>query len=107
MMRNMIAAALIVGWSASAGAQAIQKINPDGLGTPQTYTHVVKAGKLVFIAGQVGAGRDGNVVGPGMTEQLDQVLKNLAVALKSQGADFSHVAKITIFVTSIEEFRAP
>jgi enamine deaminase RidA (YjgF/YER057c/UK114 family) len=65
----------------------------------------VKAGKTLYIAGQVGAGPDGKVVGPGMAEQLDRVLTNLGVALKSQGADFSHIAKITIFTTSIAEFR--
>jgi enamine deaminase RidA (YjgF/YER057c/UK114 family) len=107
MRKTATLAAVILAAAATAGAQQLQKINPEALGTPQTYTHVVKAGKLVFIAGQVGASADGKVVGPGMAEQLEQVLKNLAVALKSQGADFSHVAKITIFVTSIDEFRAP
>ncbi len=66
-------------------SQQLQKYNPEGLSTPQTYTHVVKSGKLLFIAGQVGSGPDGKVVGRGMREQLDQVLKNLAIALKSQG----------------------
>jgi enamine deaminase RidA (YjgF/YER057c/UK114 family) len=91
----------------TAGAEQLQKINPEGLSTPQTYTHIVRAGKTLYIAGQVGATADGKVVGPGMAEQLDQVLKNLATALKSQGGDFSHVAKITVFVTSIDAFRAP
>lgn len=90
----------------SAAGEQLQRINPEGLSTPQTYTHVVRAGKLLFVAGQVGAGPDGRVAGAGMSEQLDQVLKNLAVALRSQGADFAHVAKITVFVTSIEEFRS-
>src|SRR6266545_4572037 len=99
-MRNPIAAAaLVLALPALAPGQQLQKINPEGLSTPQTYTHLVKAGKLLFIAGQVGAGPDGKVVGPGMKEQLEQVLKNLTLALRSQGADFSHVAKITIFVT--------
>jgi enamine deaminase RidA (YjgF/YER057c/UK114 family) len=86
-------------------AQQLERTNPPGLSTPQTYSHVVKAGKTLYIAGQVGAGPDGKVVGPGMTEQLDRVLTNLGLALKSQGADFSHIAKITIFTTSITEFR--
>jgi enamine deaminase RidA (YjgF/YER057c/UK114 family) len=86
-------------------AQQLERINPDGLSTPQTYAHVVKAGKTLYIAGQVGAGPDGVVAGPGMAEQLDRVLTNLGLALKSQGADFSHIAKITIFTTSIAEFR--
>lgn len=90
-----------------ASAQKLERINPTGLSTPQTYTHIIKAGKLLFIAGQVGATPDGKIAGPGMKEQLEQVLKNLGTALKSQGADFSHVAKITVFVTSVSEFRAP
>ena len=103
-----IAVATVVIGTAATGAarQQLQRINPPGLSTPQTYSHIVKAGKLVFIAGQVGAKADGTVVGPGMKEQTAQVLGNLQAALKSQGLDFSHVAKITIYTTSINEFRA-
>jgi 2-iminobutanoate/2-iminopropanoate deaminase len=87
----------------------LEKSNPKGLPTPppQTYTHVVKAGNLVFIAGQIGVGSDGRVVGPGMKEQTEQVMLNLTTALASHGADFSHVAKMTTFVTSVQEFRDP
>ena len=42
-----------------------------------------------------------------MVEQVEQVLKNLQIALKSQGADFSHVTKITIYTTDVDAFRAP
>ena len=84
----------------------MEKSNPEGLSKPTTYTHVVKAGKLLFIAGQTGANAEGKIPA-GMKEQLEQVMMNLATALKSQGADFSHVAKMTTFVTSISEFRAP
>jgi enamine deaminase RidA (YjgF/YER057c/UK114 family) len=87
------------------GGQQLERINPAGLSTPQAYSHVVKAGKTLYIAGQVGAGPDGALAGAGMAEQLDRVLTNLGLALKSQGADFSHVAKITIYTTSIAEFR--
>lgn len=94
--------------AAPAGAQQLERVNPPALGTPQAYTHVVKVGKLLFIAGQVGTdATTGQVAGPGMKEQLERVLENLKIALASQGADFRHVAKITIFVTSIDEFRAP
>ena len=88
-------------------AQALQHINPPGLSTPTTYSQIVKVGKTLYIAGQVGARADGTLAGESMLTQLDQVLANLQTALKSQGADFSHVAKITIFVTNIGEFRAP
>ena len=94
---------------ASAAAQKLEKINPPGLSKPApgTYTHIVRSGKLLFIAGQTGTNAEGKVVGPGMKEQVEQVYANLLTALKSQGADLSHVVKTTTYVTSISEFRAP
>ena len=91
----------------AAGAQGLQRINPPGLSTPTTYSHIVRDGKTLYIAGQVGADAEGKVVGPAMTQQLEQLLKNLQIALKSQGADFSNVAKINIYVTDVDAFRAP
>lgn len=90
-------------------AQTLERNNPQGLSRPQpgTYTHVVKSGKLLFIAGQTGVDANGKIVGPGMKEQTEQVFANLMAALRAHGADFSHVAKTTTFVTSISEFRAP
>jgi enamine deaminase RidA (YjgF/YER057c/UK114 family) len=94
---------------APVAAQKLEKINPPGLSKPAsgTYTQIVRAGKLLFIAGQTGTNSAGRVVGPGMKEQVDQVFANLLTALKSQGADFSQVVKMTTYVTSISEFRAP
>ena len=93
--------------SITLSAQGLQRINPPGLSTPTTYSHIVRDGKTLYIAGQVGADAQGKVAGTGMVEQLEQVLKNLQIALQSQGADFSHVAKINIYVTDVEAFRAP
>lgn len=92
---------------ASVGAQAIQRINPPGLSTPTTYSHIVRVGNTLYIAGQVGADAQGKIAGPGIVEQLEQVLKNLQTALKSQGADFSHVVKITTYTTDVDAYRAP
>ncbi len=97
---------ILLGASA-VSAQSLERIIHLGLSKPTTYSHIVKAGKTLYIAGQVGAKPDGSIAGDTMVAQLEQVLANLQIALKSQGADFSHVAKITIFVTSIDEFRAP
>ena len=106
---RLITLIAIVFVSAAAGllaGQRLERINPAGLSAPQTYAHIVKAGNLLFIAGQVGATADGKLAGQTMKEQTEQVLKNLETVLKSQRLDFSHVAKITIFTTSIAEFRA-
>jgi reactive intermediate/imine deaminase len=109
MTRTVVIAvsiAAVVTAAAGSAPEQLQRINPQGLSRPETFSHVVKAGNLLFIAGQVGATADGQVAGPGMKEQTEQVLENLQAALKSQGLDFAHVAKITIYTTSIGEFRA-
>lgn len=107
MKPAIVTFAAIVLTSLTLSAQTLQRINPPGLSTPTTYSHLVKVGKTLYVAGQVGTKPDGTIAGETMLAQLDQVLANLQTALKSQGADFSHVAKITIYVTSITEFRAP
>jgi enamine deaminase RidA (YjgF/YER057c/UK114 family) len=61
-----------------------QLINPDGLPTPPTYTHVIVAAgsKVVFIAGQEPEDAQGNLVGPGdLAAQARQVFANLGRAV--------------------------
>jgi enamine deaminase RidA (YjgF/YER057c/UK114 family) len=106
MQRVFILILVVLSVSAIVARQRLERVNPKGLSTPQTYAHIVKAGKMIFIAGQVGASADGKIAGSGMKEQTEQTLRNLQTALTSQGLDFSHVAKITIYTTSISEFRA-
>ena len=106
-MKRLLPTILFLLGAGRAQAQKPEWINPDGLSKSPGYTQVIKAGKLVFIAGQTGVMADGKVAGPGMKEQYEQVLNNLATALKAQGLDFSHVAMTTTFVTNIEEFRTP
>ena len=91
----------------SLRAQQLQRINPDGLIKAPNYTQIVKSGKLLFISGQTGVTPDGKLVGPGMKEQVDRVLSNLETAVKSQGGDLSNIAKTTVYVTSMDEFRTP
>jgi enamine deaminase RidA (YjgF/YER057c/UK114 family) len=109
MKYTLTVVALLSLGALAAAAQRLEKTNPPVLSKPNpgTYTHVVKSGKMLFIAGQTGVDAAGKVVGSGMKEQTEQVMINLLAALKSQGADFSHVAKTTTFVTSISEFRSP
>ncbi|MPZ21343.1 MAG: reactive intermediate/imine deaminase [Luteitalea sp.] len=105
VMPLMAGILLAAGATVRAVDQALERTDPPGVSKPQTYSHVVRAGNLLFVAGQVGFDADGKLVGPGMSEQYEQLLKNMKTVLASQGADFSHIAKITVFVTSIDEFR--
>lgn len=82
---------------------ALERINPSNLAQPRGYTHVVKAGNTVYIAGQVGRRPDGTLAGSDIGSQTDQVFKNLRAALASVGAGFEHMTKITVFLTHRED----
>lgn len=78
-------------------------INPEGLPTPETFSHVIVStgNKMVFVAGQVAEDSSGNVVGAGdMAAQARQVFANLGRALAAGGARPSQVTKLTIFVAN-------
>jgi enamine deaminase RidA (YjgF/YER057c/UK114 family) len=78
-------------------------INPEGISTPQTYSHVIVAtgSRLVFIAGQVAEDSQGNLVGHGdMTAQARQVFANIGKALAAAGAEPRQITKLTIFVAN-------
>ncbi len=101
-----LAVLLPILFGATASAQQIERKNPEGMTQPTGYNHLVKAGNLMFIAGQVALDGEGNVVGEGdMVLQVRQVLENMKTVLASEGADFSNVVKINIFTTDIDRFR--
>ncbi len=106
MQRKLAVALSVFLFALLAHAQKLEFTNPSGMTLPERYTHVVKAGKLLFISGQVGRNGDGQIVGPGMREQLDQALANITTALQSQGADIRNIAKITTYVTSMVEYQS-
>src|SRR5215831_12600086 len=75
-------------------------INPQALGRPPGYTHVVEVtapGRIVYIAGQLGVDRDGKVVGD-FRRQAVQTFENLKTALAAVGAQFRHVVKFNNYL---------
>lgn len=88
----------------------LECINPEGLPTPETYTHVIAAtgSRLVFIAGQEPEDKQGNLVGPGdLSIQAHQVFANLGRALAAAGARPDQVTKIAIFVVGFRREHLP
>src|ERR1700684_2910917 len=86
-------------------APQIQILNPDSLGKPLgQYSQVtrVKASEFLFIAGQVGADRDGNAAADFDT-QCAQVFANLGAALPSQDATFANVVEFTTYLVHSQD----
>ena len=79
----------------------LKLINPDGLPTPRSYTHVAIAtgSTMIFVAGQVADDADGHLVGPGdLARQARQAFANVGRCLAAAGARPDQVARITIYV---------
>jgi enamine deaminase RidA (YjgF/YER057c/UK114 family) len=71
-------------------------INPPTLPQAPGYTQVVetRAGRTVYISGQVALDAAGNLVGVNdLQAQATQVFTNLAAALAAAGANFGQVVK--------------
>jgi enamine deaminase RidA (YjgF/YER057c/UK114 family) len=90
----------------------IERFQPEGMDVRMqegraAYSHVVTvsgAGKLVYIAGQLGRDAQGNIVVGGMRGQLEQTFKNLENCLAAAGATWADVVKTNTFVTDYAAF---
>jgi len=85
----------------------IQYVNPSNIAPPRGYSHVVKDGNTVYIAGQVARDCDGKTVGVADAKaQMKQVCRNLGDALAAVGGNLSHLVKINVFMTHREDIPA-
>jgi enamine deaminase RidA (YjgF/YER057c/UK114 family) len=84
---------------------SIQILNPDTLGKPLgQYSQItrVKASEFLFIAGQVGADKDGKAAAD-FDAQCSQLFANLGAALASQGAGFANVVEFTTYMVHSQD----
>jgi 2-iminobutanoate/2-iminopropanoate deaminase len=69
------------------------------------YNQAVKAGGLVFVAGQLGLEPGAKeMVGPGIAEQTEQVLQNLRAILEAAGSSLDKLVKTTVFLQNLDDF---
>ena len=68
------------------------------------FTHVVRAGRLVFVSGCVATDGDGRVVGGSdVVAQTRQTLENIKRCLAAAGATFADICKVTVFLRNIDD----
>jgi len=70
------------------------------------YSQAVRTGNLLFISGQIALipGTD-LLANISITEETEQVMKNLQSILKAEDVDFKDVVKTTIFLTDMSYFN--
>lgn len=68
------------------------------------YTDAVREGDLVFVSGIVPVDGGGNLVGgDDVAAQARKVFENMGEVLAAAGCTFADVAKVTVFLTDVDD----
>jgi 2-iminobutanoate/2-iminopropanoate deaminase len=71
------------------------------------YSQAVVAGGLVFASGQIPLDpATGQFVEGGVSEQTEQVLRNVSKVLEAAGSGLDRVVRTTVFLADMEDFAA-
>ncbi len=84
-------------------------INPESLGAPRGYSNGVLTdgrGRLLFIAGQVAWNEEQRIASDDLVEQFDRALANVLTVLTEAGGQPDQIARLIIYVTDKNEYRA-
>jgi enamine deaminase RidA (YjgF/YER057c/UK114 family) len=84
-------------------------INPESLGAPSGYANGVMTeagGRLLFIAGQIGWDQNQRIVSGDLVDQFDRALANVIAVVTEAGGKPEQVARLVIYVTDKNEYRA-
>jgi NAD(P)-dependent dehydrogenase (short-subunit alcohol dehydrogenase family) len=84
-------------------------INPEELGAPRGWSNGTLApagGRILFIAGQTARDGSGQVASADFVSQFDRALGNVLAVLRQAGGTPGDIARFTIFVTDMAQYRA-
>ena len=71
------------------------------------YSQAMISGGFVFTSGQVAFdAATGDLIGENVTEQAEQVMRNLAAVLEAAGSSFEKAVKTTCFLADMGDFAA-
>ena len=69
------------------------------------YSQAVKVGNMLYTSGQIPLDPvSGEMVGTNITEQAEQVMKNLCAVLEAAGTSFDNAVKTTCFIADMADF---
>ena len=69
------------------------------------YNQAIRVDGLVFVAGQLGIDLEtGELAGPSIQEQTEQIMKNLEAILDAAGSGLDKLVKTTVFLLDLGDF---
>jgi 2-iminobutanoate/2-iminopropanoate deaminase len=99
----IVSTPLLDGGGMTLRAQVQTDAAPAAIGP---YSQAIRAGGLVFTAGQVGADPTTGALAEGIVAQADLALRNLAAVLQAAGTGLDRVVKTTMFLVDMDDFAS-
>lgn len=78
-------------------------ISPPGVYPPLGYTHAIKVGNTVYVAGKTGRNLDRKMVEGGFEAQAAKAFENIKLTLEAAGASLQDVVALTIYFKNIDD----
>jgi 2-iminobutanoate/2-iminopropanoate deaminase len=70
------------------------------------YNHIAKVGPFISIGGTAGVNPvSGQLAGPDVYSQAQQILESFRVMLQSVGSDLNHVIHVNVFLKDMRNFE--
>jgi 2-iminobutanoate/2-iminopropanoate deaminase len=77
----------------------------DAPGAIGPYTQAVKVGNRVYVSGQIGMNKNGELDSSSVTLETEQCLKNIKTIVEAAGMSLKDVSKCSVFLTDITAFK--
>ena len=83
----------------------MKTLQPPGWPRPNGYSNGMAAnGRMIVTAGVIGWNEDEQFTSDRLADQFAQALRNILAILACDGADAWRIARLTCYVTSIDEY---
>src|SRR5688572_20252698 len=88
---------------------SFEVLNPASLGRPRGYANgllTAPGARLLFVAGQIAWDEEQRLVSEDFVEQFERALRNVLAVVGEAGGAPGGVARLVVYVTDKEEYRA-
>jgi 2-iminobutanoate/2-iminopropanoate deaminase len=83
-----------------------EAIHAEGAPAPSgLYSHAVRAGNLVFLAGQGPVDPASGEIPPGLEAQVRQALRNLAAVAEAAGSSLADAVRVGVYLREMSGFE--
>lgn len=78
-------------------------IAPTNVHKARGFSHAIKVGNTVYVAGQGGIDMNGQAIAGGIEAQIDLAFENLKRVLEAAGAKMTDVVRLNYFLLDIQD----